>query len=146
MNGAITRFLLIEDDDDHAEFLTRALKRARPTNQVDRMSDGAQALAYLRGEGEHAGRPTPDVILLDLKLPKVDGHEVLAGIKSDPALFTIPVVVLTTSDAESDRARAYAHHANSYLVKPIDFERFRQLIHDLEAYWGIWNRPAADAP
>ncbi len=146
MNGAITRFLLIEDDDDHAEFLIRALKRARSTNEVERMSDGAQALTYLRGEGEHAGRPTPDVILLDLKLPKVSGHEVLAGIKSDPVLLTIPVVVLTTSDAESDRARAYASHANSYLVKPIDFEQFRQLIHDLEAYWGICNRPAADAP
>ncbi len=146
MEQATTRFLLVEDDDDHAEFLIRALKRARSTNQVERMGDGAQALAYLRGEGEHVGRPTPNVILLDLKLPKVDGHEVLAAIKSDPVLFTIPVVVLTTSDAESDRARAYAYHANSYLVKPIDFERFRQLIHDLEMYWGVWNRPAADAP
>lgn len=137
----LVHFLLVEDDDDHAMLVTRSLQRSRVSNQVDRVSDGEAALSYLRQKGEFAGRQ-PDVVLLDLKLPKVDGHEVLRQIKEDPTLRQIPIVVLTTSQAEIDRARAYEHHANSYLVKPVNFERFQQMIEDLNLYWGVWNIPA----
>ncbi|MBI2431796.1 MAG: response regulator [Candidatus Hydrogenedentes bacterium] len=138
----LINFVLIEDDDDHAAIVLRTLERNRVVNNVKRLIDGADALAYLREEPPYAGRPMPDVILLDLKLPKVDGHEVLKKIKEDPGLKHIPVVILTTSNAEADRAKAYAHHANSYLVKPVNFQRFRQMVSDLSLYWGVWNKPA----
>jgi hypothetical protein len=137
--GAKFTYLLIEDDLDHAELIRRTLVRQRSEIVVEHVSDGAQALAYLRQQGPYKGRPMPDVILLDLKLPKMDGHEVLAGIKQDEQLRQIPVVVLTTSDAASDRARAYRLHANSYLVKPLDFDQFQQMISVMQQYWGIWN-------
>jgi CheY-like chemotaxis protein len=142
MEPELLHFLLVEDDDAHALIAMRTLQRNRVANTIDRVADGEAALAYLRRQPPYADRPRPDVILLDLKLPRVDGHEVLAGIKEDPDLRDIPVVVLTTSDAETDRMRAYSHHANSYLVKPIDFERFRQMVDDLCLYWGVWNRPS----
>src|SRR5690606_31762487 len=94
---------------------------------------------FLRRQGAHAEAERPDVVLLDLKLPKVDGLEVLAAIRADEELRDLPVVVLTTSDAEADRERAYEHHVNSYLVKPVDFEKFRQMVNDLSLYWGVWN-------
>ena len=134
-------FLLVEDDDSHAKITLRSLKMNRVANTVDRVADGVEALKYLRQEGEYAGSRRPDLILLDLKLPKLDGHEVLQEIKQAEDLCCIPVVVLTTSDAETDRARAYQYHANSYLVKPVDFEKFRQMVHELCLYWGIWNAP-----
>jgi CheY-like chemotaxis protein len=146
MPPKLLHFLLVEDDDDHATILIRTLRQNRIANTIDRAADGIEALAYLRQEGEYAGRLRPDVVLLDLKLPRMDGHEVLAAIKDDPALRSIPVVVLTTSDAESDRARAYDHHANSYLVKPVDFERFRQMANELSLYWGVWNEPVPNSP
>lgn len=138
------QFLLVEDDNNHAEFVTRALKRNNATRAVDRVVDGVEALAYLRHQDGYADRPRPDVILLDLKLPKLDGHEVLAAVKSDPQLSAIPVVVLTTSDASVDRVRAYRHHVNSYLVKPLDFSQFRKMMDDVCLYWGKWNRAAWD--
>lgn len=144
MDKNAVHFLLVEDDDDHAEFVMRGLRTRRENNFVVRLCDGAEAIAYLEGEGEYSGRVTPNVVLLDLKLPKVDGLDVLTYIKSEPALRTIPVVVLTTSDADSDRARAYENQANSYLVKPVDYARFRQMIHDLDVYWGDWNRDVAE--
>ncbi len=140
MERARIHFLLVEDDDDHAHLVSWNLKRHRVRNTVDRVADGAQALRYLRKEGEYAARPLPDVILLDLNLPKVDGHQVLRIIKEDQQLCRVPVVILTTSDAERDRAKAYEHHANSYLVKPTDFERFRNMVDVLSLYWGVWNR------
>jgi CheY-like chemotaxis protein len=136
----LIHFLLVEDDDAHAEITIRSLKQNRVANKVDRVVDGAEALAYLRDPD----RPLPDVILLDLNLPKVDGHEVLAAVKEDHLLCAIPIVVLTTSDAEVDRLKAYRHHANSYLVKPIDFNRFRQMVVELSLYWGVWNQPPSD--
>jgi CheY-like chemotaxis protein len=144
MEGRLFHFLLVEDDDDHAAIVLRTLQRNRVSNTVDRVADGEQALHYLRQQPPYVGRPRPDVILLDLKLPKLDGHEVLAAIKAEPALRSIPTVVLTTSDAEIDRLRAYSNHANSYLVKPVDFQRFRQMVEDLNLYWGVWNQPPAD--
>jgi CheY-like chemotaxis protein len=133
------RFLLVEDDDSHALLVTRNLERARVVNTVDRVSDGAAALAYLRAEDPYQQRVTPDVVLLDLKLPKIDGLEVLERIKNDEELRRIPVVILTTSDAERDRAQAYNNYVNSYVVKPIDFTQFQNMIKDLGFYWAIWN-------
>jgi len=139
MTKKLVTFLLVEDDDIHAHLVTRSMENARVANEVIRVSDGAEAISFLRREGRFAGQPRPDIILLDLKLPKVDGHEVLAAIKEDETLRMIPVVVMTTSDTESDREQAYQHHANSYVVKPVDFEKFRKLVDDLSLYWGVWN-------
>lgn len=139
----LVRFLLVEDDDDHAEVVRRTLSRERLNNEIDHVRNGAEALALLRKEGRYANHPLPDIILLDLKMPVMDGHEVLAVLKKDARLRRIPVVIMTTSDAESDRERAYDLNANSYVVKPVDFERFRQLVRDLSLYWGVWHRGSA---
>lgn len=140
MTTQAARFLLVEDDDSHALLFTRVLERSPIAKTLDRVGDGVEALAYLRREGSYADRPVPDVVFLDLKLPKLDGLEALERIKSDAALKKIPIVMLTTSDAETDRARAYEHHVNSYVVKPADFEQFQRLVQDLGFYWGVWNR------
>jgi CheY-like chemotaxis protein len=141
LKNKLVTFLLVEDDDNHAHLVTRSLAKSRVANCVYRAEDGAKALALLKRQDQYANQELPDVILLDLKLPKIDGHEVLKSIKADPELKRIPVVVMTTSDAESDRARAYENHANSYVVKPVNFERFRQLVNDVSLYWGVWNEP-----
>jgi CheY-like chemotaxis protein len=141
MSKKLVTFLLVEDDDTHAHLVVRSLSRARVANEVFRVKDGVEATAFLRQEREYADKPRPDVVLLDLQLPKMDGHEVLAVIKQDQDLKRIPVVVMTTSDTETDREQAYEHHANSYVVKPVDFEKFRKLVDDLSLYWGVWNEP-----
>lgn len=141
MSPRLLHFLLVEDDDDHAEIVLRTFRQNHIGNTIERVPDGIEALQYVRHEGRYAGKPRPDVILLDLNLPKMDGHEVLDAIKSDDDLKRIPVVVLTTSDAETDRVKAYEHHANSYVVKPVDFARLRQMVNDLSLYWGLWNQP-----
>lgn len=142
MTESLVRFLLVEDDDSHAELVERNLRRERIENTLDRVCDGDAAIKYLRHEPPYEDSPRPDVILLDLKLPKIDGHEVLKIIKGDEKLRSIPVVVLTTSDTEADREKAYEYNANSYLVKPIDFEQFRRIVKELSLYWGVWNRPS----
>lgn len=134
-------FLLIEDDEDHAELVIRSLKSNRIINRIDHINNGAEALEYLFGKGKYHSQLLPDIILLDLKLPKIDGLEVLEKIKTDERLKMIPVVVLTTSDAEKDRTSAYLKHANSYLVKPLDFNQFRKMAEELNLYWAIWNQP-----
>lgn len=133
--------LLVEDDDSHAELVLLELQDKGAAHSVARVRDGAEAIAYLTRAQPFADAPHPDVVLLDLKLPKIDGHEVLSFIKDNPSLCTIPVVVLTTSEAESDRARAYAHRANSYVVKPVDLEKFQRLVNELDRYWGQYNVP-----
>lgn len=133
------RFLLVEDNDAHAKLVMLQLRGRADGLVVDRVVDGEQALAYLRCEGAYADRERPDVILLDLRLPRLDGHEVLRQLKADQNLRSIPVVVLTTSQAEKDVAQAYREHANSYLVKPFDFGRFQSMIEDVVQYWGDWN-------
>lgn len=136
-------FLLVEDDEDHAILVRRTLERQPATRAVRHMADGEAAMEYLH---DAPSRGLPDVILLDLNLPRAGGLEVLARIKRDPRLATIPVVVLTTSRAEGDRARAYAEHANSYLVKPIDFVQFVRMVQVLSDYWGRWNAPPPLGP
>jgi CheY-like chemotaxis protein len=132
-------FLCVEDDNIHAHLVIRSLAKSPVANEVFRVANGLEAMAFLRQEGEYASKPRPDVVLLDLKLPQMSGHEVLAAIKEDEDLKLIPVVVMTTSDAEIDRARAYERLANSYVVKPADFEDFQRLVDDLCLYWGACN-------
>jgi CheY-like chemotaxis protein len=137
------RVLLVEDDPDHQELVRRAFsdRGAQVALQVAR--HGEEALDYLFRRGEHRdaeSSPRPRLILLDLRLPRKDGLEVLAEIKSSPQLRGIPTVVLTTSESEHDVARASALHANSYLVKPVDYTRFEALIGDVESYWLALNR------
>jgi CheY-like chemotaxis protein len=147
VKGEPLEILLVEDNEDHAELVRRALAEHRVANRIRHLSDGQMALDYLFRRGpfeDPASSPRPHVVLLDLRLPRVDGLEVLAVVKTDPDLRRIPVVVLTTSDAERDLARAYASHANSYLVKPVGFESFQKLMEDFGFYWLGWNRNPAE--
>lgn len=134
--------LLVEDEPAHAEIAIRNLETCRVANRVRHVSDGQAALDYLRREGEFRdpeANPRPHLVLLDLRLPKIDGLEVLRHIKSDPDLRSIPVVILTTSSAESDILRAYENHASSYLIKPVDFDKFMSLLDTFGFYWMVWN-------
>ena len=142
MNGEPVLVLLIEDNVDHAELVIRTLSEHRVTNRIQHLMDGQMALDYLFRQGAYAdpqSSPRPHLVLLDLRLPCVDGLEVLKAIKESEALRQVPVVVLTTSEAERDVARAYQYHANSYLVKPVGYEDFGQLMNDLGFYWLGWN-------
>ncbi len=143
MRGEPFLILLVEDNLDHTELIVRSFQGYRVANRINHVTDGEAALDYLfrRGAYEDPGlSPRPHVILLDLRLPKVDGLEVLRQIKETKTLKRIPVVILTTSNAESDVARAYDYHANSYVVKPLDFANFVRLMDDLGFYWLGWNR------
>ncbi len=136
------KVLLVEDDPGHAELVKRNLQRSGRALRLSHVADGQAALDYLRHAGEYAGvddHPNPDLILLDLRLPRVDGLEVLRQIKEDPALTRIPVVILTTSHSEPDIAEAYARRANSYLVKPVGFQQFSDLMGQVKDYWTVWN-------
>ncbi|WP_373500332.1 response regulator [Desulfococcus sp.] len=135
--------LLIEDNPDHAEMVMRLVRRTHAAAVIEHVSDGEAALDYLFRRGSYAVRaryPLPRLILLDLRLPRIDGLEVLKSIKTSEALCRIPVVVLTTSEAESDIAGASRLHANSYLVKPMDLDVFASLIETMGNYWLLWNR------
>ncbi len=134
--------LLVEDNEDHAELVIRSLKEHRVVNRIKLVTDGEEALNYLNRRGAYItsdSSPRPHVILLDLRLPRIDGLEVLRTIKTSSELSSIPVVVLTTSEAERDVARAYEYHANSYVLKPVGFKEFHQLLRDLGFYWLAWN-------
>jgi len=142
MMGEPVLVMLVEDNVDHAELVIRTLEEHRIANRIQHFLDGQTALDYLlrrEGYGDPASSPRPHMILLDLRLPRVDGLEVLKVIKEDDELRNIPVVILTTSEAEKDVARAYTHHVNSYLVKPVGFEEFSRLMNDLGFYWLGWN-------
>jgi len=129
------RILVVDDNAGDARLTLEALREAAVGAEVAAVPDGEEALAYLRGEGAHAGAPRPDLVLLDLNLPRRDGREVLAEIKSDPALHAIPVIVLSTSAAPHDVSESYANHANAYLVKPIGLDEFTQLVRSIDAFW-----------
>ena len=136
--GKPLNILLVEDNPAHAELVMRGFEDLSIPNKVFHVPDGAVALDYLFGRGEHADRhhsPRPHVILLDLRLPRVDGLEVLRQIKSAEELRGIPVVVLTTSQSSEDLKRAYQEHTNSYVVKPMDFTGFSRLTAELGSYW-----------
>lgn len=146
MDGEALVILLVEDNQDHTELVMRSFQDHRVANKICHVTDGDAALNYLFRRGEYADpekSPRPHVILLDLRLPKIDGLEVLKEIKAGRDLARIPVVILTTSDAEKDVTTAYDFHANSYLVKPVDFDKFTQLINDLGLYWLAWNQKPA---
>ena len=143
MNGEPIVILLVEDDMAHAEIVRRNFESFRVANRLIHVTDGQAALDYVNRQGDYsdaAKSPRPGAVLLDLRLPKVDGLEVLRSMKADPSLRAIPVVILTTSKAEIDKVKAYNLNANSYLVKPVDFTQFTQLLETLGFYWLAWNQ------
>jgi CheY-like chemotaxis protein len=127
--------LLVEDDPGDTLMIKEAFADNKVRNRLSCVSDGVEALAFLRREGTYAEAPRPDLILLDLNLPRKDGREVLGEVKADPELCTIPVVVLTTSEAEEDILRSYELHANAYVTKPVDFERFIAVVRQIDEFF-----------
>jgi chemotaxis family two-component system response regulator Rcp1 len=127
--------LMVEDSPGDVRLTMEALKDGKVLNHMSVARDGVEAMAFLRREGTHAEAPRPDLILLDLNLPRKDGREVLAEIKEDPAFAQIPVVVLTTSQAEQDILKSYQLHANCYVTKPVDLDQFISVIKAVESFW-----------
>lgn len=127
--------LLVEDDPGDVLMTREAFEEHKVANRLSVVSDGVSAMAFLRREGEHADAPRPDLVLLDLNLPRMDGREVLAAVKADEELRHIPVVVLTTSEAEEDVLRSYSLHANAYVTKPVDFERFIEVVRQIDDFF-----------
>jgi chemotaxis family two-component system response regulator Rcp1 len=127
--------LLVEDNPGDVRLTIEAFNDAKLRNSLSVARDGVEAMAFLHREGQYADAPRPDLILLDLNLPRKDGRDVLAEVKNDPELQRIPVVVLTTSDAQPDVQRAYELHANCYITKPVDLEQFIRVVHSIEDFW-----------
>ena len=127
--------LLVEDNEGDVILTLEALKQAKLRNKISVVRDGEQALSFLYKEGKYQSEESPHLILLDINLPKVDGKEVLARIKNDPYLKKIPVVILTTSSSEKDILEAYNNHANCYVTKPVDLNKFIDVIHTVEDFW-----------
>jgi CheY-like chemotaxis protein len=144
MNANLISVLLVDDDPGDVLLVREAFEDHKVGNLLSVVSDGVEAMAYVRGEGSYSQAVRPDLILLDLNLPRKSGIEVLEEIKTDPALSTIPVVVLTTSEAEEDIVRAYKLHANAYITKPVDFEQFSQIVHQIDEFFiGLVKLPPA---
>jgi CheY-like chemotaxis protein len=142
MNAEEISVLLVEDDPGDVMLVREAFASDKVRNTLSVVSDGVEAMRFVRGEGEYAGMAPPDLVLLDLNLPRKSGAEVLAEIKGDPALSTIPVVVLTTSQAEEDVLRSYEMHANAYVTKPVDFDRFGEIVRQIDEFFvGIVRLP-----
>lgn len=127
--------LLVEDNPGDARLTQEALHEGKIHNNLHHARDGVEALAFLKREGEFANAPKPDLVLLDLNLPRKDGREVLAEMKQDSRLRTIPVVVLTTSEAEKDIVQSYELHANCYITKPVGLEQFISIVREIESFW-----------
>jgi len=127
--------LLVEDNPGDARLTIEAMREAKVRNRMHVVEDGVEAMEFLRRQGRFGDAPRPDLILLDLNLPRKDGREVLAEVKTDPDLKRIPVVVLTTSRAEEDVLRAYDLHANCYVTKPVDFEQFMRVVREIDEFW-----------
>jgi CheY-like chemotaxis protein len=146
--NSLRSILLVEDNPNDVELTLSALKEAHLANEIVVTNDGEQALNFLFRRGPHAGRTGrhPAVILLDLKMPKIDGHEVLRQIRADPELRLIPVVMLTSSREEKDLYQSYDKGANSYVVKPVDFEEFITAISKLGVFWALLNEPPPKSP
>ncbi len=135
MNVSEIEILLVEDNPGDVELTRQALKDGNIHNRLSVVGDGVEAMAFLRREGQYAGAPRPDLILLDLNLPRMNGREVLAEVRNDANLTTIPVVVLTTSEADQDILKAYTLHANCYITKPVDLEQFLRVVQMIEDFW-----------
>jgi CheY-like chemotaxis protein len=133
--GQPIEVLLVEDDPGDVLLIREAFDDNKVHNNLNVVSDGEQALQFLRRQGEHADALRPDLVLLDLNLPRKDGREVLAEVKQDPELRTIPIVVLTTSEAEEDVLKSYQLHANAYVTKPVDFERFVSIVRQIDDFF-----------
>ena len=133
--GRPIEILLVEDSPSDTDLTLEALKDFKVRNHVSVVEDGVQALQFLRRQGPFAEAPRPDMIMLDLNLPRKDGREVLAEIKADEDLKTIPIVVLTTSRADQDILRAYQLNANCYITKPVDFNQFLEVVRSIESFW-----------
>ena len=133
--GKIINILLIEDNSGDVELIREALGEGKVRNDLHVASDGVQAMEFLRGEGKYADAPCPDLILLDLNLPRKSGREVLEEVKTDPKLSKIPVVILTSSKEEEDICRSYRLHANCYVTKPVDFEQVMKVVRSIEDFW-----------
>jgi CheY-like chemotaxis protein len=131
----VVEVLLVEDDPGDVLMTREAFADFKVRNQLHVVNNGVDAMAFLRREGEYSDVPTPELILLDLNLPRMDGREVLAAIKDDPELRRIPVVVLTTSDAEEDVVSSYSLHANAYVTKPVDFEQFIEVVRKIDDFF-----------
>ncbi len=135
MNVRPIELLLVEDSQPDVRLTQEALREAKVKNRLWVVEDGVEALAFLRKEPPYADAPRPDLILLDLNLPRMDGRQVLEAIKADASLKCIPVVILTTSKSEEDVLRAYQLHANCYITKPVDFNRFMEVVRTIEDFW-----------
>ena len=135
MMGKEVEILYVEDNPGDVRLTREAIKESKMHNTLHVVGNGVEALEFLRRKGSYASAPRPDLILLDLNLPIMDGREVLAEIKADPELKSIPVVVLTTSSAGDDIARAYGLHANCFITKPVDFEQFTRVVQSIENFW-----------
>ncbi len=127
--------LLAEDNPNDVEMTERAFEKGKFLNDLHVVNDGVEALAFLRQEGEYADVSRPDIVLLDLEMPRMDGLEVLAELESDDDLSTIPVVVLTSSEAERDVVESYRHNANAYLTKPVGYQEFQEIVRQIESFW-----------
>ncbi|MCY3957372.1 MAG: response regulator [Chloroflexi bacterium] len=134
-SGAPIEILLVEDNPGDVRLTQEAVREAKIRNTLNVVNDGEQAIAYVRRQGEYADRPRPDLILLDLNLPRKDGREVLQDLKCDPDLHRIPVVVLTSSEAEQDILRTYDLYANAYVTKPVDLEQFMRVVSSIQDFW-----------
>ncbi|WP_020681839.1 response regulator [Marinobacterium rhizophilum] len=134
-HGRPAEILLVEDNDNDVELTRIGFKRTHLSINLHHVPDGVECMAFLHKEGQYAGVPTPDLILLDLNMPRMNGREVLEAISQDDGLRHLPVVVLTTSDAESDVLSSYKLRCSSYIVKPVDFENFARVVQSLTDYW-----------
>ena len=135
MSSRAIEILLVEDNPGDVRLTLEAFKEGKVINNLTVVNDGVEALAYLRRERQYANATVPDLVLLDLNLPKMDGRQVLEAIKSDDRLMTIPVIVLTTSGSQDDIARAYGHHANCYITKPVGLDQFLRVVQSIESFW-----------
>lgn len=135
MDAKPIQILMVEDNEGDVLLTTEALQNAKVANIVSVVRDGVEAMEFLRRQGPHASAPRPDLILLDLNLPRRDGRQVLAEIKADPDLHAIPVVVLTSSKAEVDVVKMYELNANCYIVKPVDFQNLMEVVKSIENFW-----------
>jgi two-component system, chemotaxis family, response regulator Rcp1 len=135
MKGKPIQILIVEDSPSDAFIVTEALKHGQEASEVFAVHDGVEAMEFLRRQGKYVDAPRPDLILLDLNMPRKDGREVLAEIKADEKLKCIPVIVLTSSAADQDVSTAYRLHANCYLAKPVDFSKFKEMVQAVETFW-----------